>query len=753
MQTNHRLPLIGLKSIPSGSNQSETYRHLFGLAMRNNCAPKAVDITVLPTTMIRLSPAAKAQLDAIAARYGMDSKAAFAGLCAAGAEIMKQQMRKQAGLEKQLVASVTPSFEPKSENQKRYFEQIMVALSANRVVFAEGSTGIGKSRAMAAAAIEQAREKKTPVVIAAPTVAVMKHLYDELRTLDTSGVSYTVLPGATEFVDDMLLNEFMQAATDDPEIVFDETVKDWVRNGAKPLAPDSPIAHALGNQAAWLMDDLRQIAENMPIEDFALRRDLDQVGISESRKLLAGLRGEAKQAADIIICTHAMLALGQKTQWRALPEPCTLFIDEAHQFEQSVASVNSDQVSLYSLRASLARLRRAVGASKNSIVGKTLEEAKRLTSALQALDTDGKRISLSDQAQLSEDEQQGIVARLRTLSDYLASRTLSELQGVEHYRGAVKTMISSFANSTVHNRVDLDFSPDRRYPSLYCGPARVDMQLRHIWKTAKGGVVLASATLYIMDSTGNSKCDYLRNLLAVDFERLSTPSPITDRSIYTLPTLYLPSKARQDGLTPPGKTSPKTEEEWHQAVTEALLHITGSAHGGTLVLFTAYRDIAGIAHRLRGAGISEERIVEQHPDQRFSEAERCFRGAHQAGLRPILFALGTAWTGIDLKDNAASDDEDSLLTDLVVVRLPVGLNRNNSMTARIERMGLHPIINEALLTLKQGLGRLIRRHGVKHRRLWLLDGRIAEEFRWQGMETMTASIRRLMREYRTRREF
>jgi ATP-dependent DNA helicase DinG len=758
MQTSHRLPLVELKALPAGSNQSETYRHLFGLALRNKSEPQAVDISSLPTTMIRLSPAAKAQLDNVAEKYGMDVKAAFAGLCAAGAVIMHQQMLKQAGVEQRLAATMALPFATKSPNQTRYFEQIMVALQDSRIVFAEGSTGIGKSRAMAAAAIEQAKAKKTPVVLAAPTIVVMKHLYDELRLLNTEGITFTVLPGASEFVDDLLLGDYLKAASeyaeDGLDITADEEVVRWVQGGAKPLDANTPIAHALGGRCAWLMDDLRQLAKNMPVEDFVLRRDLDQAANGEARQLLASLRDTAKTNADIIICTHAMLALGQKTQWRAMPEPCVLLIDEAHQFEQAVASVNSDQVSLYSLRVSLSQLRRETGASKASAAGKSLEEAKRLTSLLQALDADGGRVCISDHERLSDSEREQALLRLKTLGGHLASRSLNGLRGVEHYRGAVSAMVASLTNGTgTYNRVDLEFSPDRRYPSLYCGPARVDRQLRHIWKSAKGGVVLASATLYIMDATGNSRCDYLRNILAVDFERLNTPSPVIDKCIYTLPTLHLPSKTRQAHLIPPGKGASATDLQWQSAVTEVLLHIAETAKGGTLVLLTAYRDIQAIANSLRAAGIADDRLIEHRPEQRFSEAERRFRAAHGAACRPILLALGAAWTGIDLKDNAAADADDFLLTDLVIARLPVGLNRNNSMTARIERMGLHPIINEALLTLKQGLGRLIRRDLVQHRRIWLLDGRISPEYKWQGMETLTASVRRLTREYVKRQEF
>lgn len=75
----------------------------------------------------------------------------------------------------------------------------------------------------------------------------------------------------------------------------------------------------------------------------------------------------------------------------------------------------------------------------------------------------------------------------------------------------------------------------------------------------------------------------------------------------------------------------------------------------------------------------------------------------------------------------------------------VGLNRTNSALARIERSGTASISNEALLTFKQGLGRLIRRTGVTDRRIWILDGRIFGS--WNRMPQLTGAARRLLREY------
>ena len=115
------------------------------------------------------------------------------------------------------------------------------------------------------------------------------------------------------------------------------------------------------------------------------------------------------------------------------------------------------------------------------------------------------------------------------------------------------------------------------------------------------------------------------------------------------------------------------------------------------------------------------------------------------GLRPVMLGLGGAWTGIDLTDPSVPPERDNLLTDLVIVRMPVGLNRTNSALARIERSGTASISNEALLTFKQGLGRLIRRTGVTDRRIWILDGRIFGS--WNRMPQLTGAARRLLREY------
>lgn len=741
-----RLPLIEIGNALPGASKSAAYRHLFGLAISAHADPVQIDCDGLPRMAIRLSPVAKAKLNEIAETNRISIGEAFAGLCAAGLASMSVAGKVKRIASRKREPCACP-FEPQSDQQRSYYDNIMAGLRDRRIVFAEASTGIGKSRVLAAAALGMAQQQKTPVIIAAPSVAVMEHLYREWLTLDSGEITAVIMPGAAEFVDDFALRDYITVADMlDEKAEVDEPVRAWVAGGGKPLNPDSPIAHAIGESAAWFMNDLRQLAINMPVDDFVLRGVDDSGG--ESQDILRSIRTRAQMDADVIFCTHAMLALSQKLNWTLLPEPCVVMIDEAHQFESAVARMNSEQISMYSLRVSLSKARKGKG--KNNAAAKAITEARKLTDLFKSMADDAATtICLTTMGKENLDGL-GVPALIHSLAEKLSVKSLDSVPDIGRFRAGLRSAMNAIRVNAASNRVDLAFSPDRRYPSLYSGPARMDRAMRSIWESAKGGVVLASATLYTMDANGNSKCDYLRGILAVDHARLSTPQPIISKAIYALPVLHVPSPRAAAGLIPPSRNA--ENPEWHARVAEAIGHAAKSAKGGTLALMTAYRDIHEVATILRENGMAD-RIIEMRQGVRFSESERQFRAAHANGDRPILLGLGVAWTGIDLKDASVSAGQDTLLTDLVIVRLPVALNRTNAMLARMERTGMNPVIHEALLTLKQGMGRLIRRDGVTDRRIWMLDGRMFPPNEWRGMKPLTSAARRLLREYRKQQVF
>lgn len=110
------------------------------------------------------------------------------------------------------------------------------------------------------------------------------------------------------------------------------------------------------------------------------------------------------------------------------------------------------------------------------------------------------------------------------------------------------------------------------------------------------------------------------------------------------------------------------------------------------------------------------------------QQKRLFIEMSRAGRRPVWIAVGGAWTGLDLNDHNVSDEtpeKDLLLTDLVVPRINFSDNQTFSGMLKKRKTFNSTSFTEAAFTLRQGFGRLIRRPGVKHRRLWFLDGRAA----------------------------
>jgi len=150
-----------------------------------------------------------------------------------------------------------------------------------------------------------------------------------------------------------------------------------------------------------------------------------------------------------------------------------------------------------------------------------------------------------------------------------------------------------------------------------------------------------------------------------------------------------------------GRTSPQTFEHWSRCITAAAL----SSIGGTLVLFTSYRDLAHVARECRDTLETAGRpLLEQAVGVSRTHLLDSFRNAGNG----VLFGTETFWTGIDVPGPA--------LSQVIVTKLPFENPSHPVFQAREEHIrarGGHPFVEislpEAVLRFRQGLGRLIRR--------------------------------------------
>ena len=749
MNMNISMPLI---QIPAGllpdRNAVDSYRALVATAIKEGKQPAPVNIDGLERKTLFLPSLLEAKVKQVAEEHGMTMQQAFAGLATAGVEIVQSTRLKTRTAAK----AVDVPFQCQNAHQERFYRNIIASLDAGRVCMAEGSTGIGKSRALIAAAIATAKRGVRPVVIAAPTLAVLGNsLWVEYEALVKEGLGADIrarfFPGASEFVDHNRLFQWLEEAEDMGDPV-DSAVLAWANAGG-PVIHDGALIRALqsaGFPINWLMNDLRAVATDLNPDDFAYRTGKNE----EIALMVKGVRDEAA-GADIIFCTHAMLARAQAAGWAWFTHPGAIIVDEDHLFEQNVANVHSQSVSLFSLRHRLRKFRKDADLGANTVAGKTCKAVGELIQVLRGISTGSQTIYLSSDFVEDGFDVNTCDNLITTIKTGLQSRSLSGLPGISDDRAVFAEAVASRADKS--KRTYVQFSPDRRFPSIFSGAASVGAYLGAMWRDAAGGVVLASATLYSPDEFGNPKCDYLAGVLAVPPSRLDAPSPENAKFVTDIPVLHIPESEHVPPLcrTLGDKRTEKTEKKWLAHVSKEVASIAAQARGGSLVLCTSYPQINEISKQLEKLGVDPARILAQSSRIKFATMDENFRAAHKNGLRPVMIATGVAWTGVDLRDKETAPEYDTLLTDLVIACVPVGLNRSSTMLTRIQKNSVFPIIKEALMIFRQGLGRLVRSDKATNKNLWVLDGRIWGS--WPGMEQFQKSARYLLRQYKIKEAF
>ena len=199
--------------------------------------------------------------------------------------------------------------------------------------------------------------------------------------------------------------------------------------------------------------------------------------------------------------------------------------------------------------------------------------------------------------------------------------------------------------------------------------------------------IFTSATL----SVGEDFSHFTSRLGLEEAETVRIPSPF-DFERQSL--LWLP-----EGLPEPAST------DFVSALLTASMPLIDAARGGAFVLFTSHRALSEAAMRLRalwsGAGKRYRLFVQGEAPR-----EQLLRGFRDDG-DAVLLGTASFWEGVDVKGTA--------LRLVIIEKLPFASPDDPIVKARVEhiqRQGGNPFkeyqLQEAALTLRQGVGRLIR---------------------------------------------
>lgn len=629
--------------------------------------------------------------------------------------------------------------------QEQYYNGIAEGLRKGKIVLAEGATGIGKGRVLARVAKERSESGFGPVVITAPSVNVLKQLIEEWHKAGYPSGGVSCVLGRQQFVDTELLYEILTEENSPViAVVGQENVEKalrWLESGCPRIkenettAPLGVIAPSISHMDA----DLISIVPEM--EPFGHLYQLNEHSDPEDpgNQAYTVLR-ESSIEAEIVFCTHAMVAYDilfqQKQKTRLLPEYRTIIIDEAHLFEAGIANIHSDTVSILGLKNVLNKS--AVGSKvardkctslcrEVIAVSAAMDLSKNGTSKVyhpSSFDSGSGAMSSSEHSFFR------LLGDLESSMGAMLKKSRKKDSRVTYLHSALRKIVSRRHSFLVSN------TPVRKWPVLTTGKKSVDKELASIWSQVHGAV-LASATLAIPSGKQSANFDWKYMITAANIppHRVACPLPVTPAWVRDIPRIHLKGPAGTK-LNTPSSSNRQTDYEqhekdvaqWQKDVAEEIGAIAETAVGGTLVLACSYDDIEKIGeHLLPELG---DRLILKTRTASLEQQKNQFKEMAREGKRPVWISAGGAWTGLDLRDEKVPDEhasKDIILTDLVVPRVNFADNKTFGKMLVSARTwgGYSSTPTEAAFTLRQGLGRLVRRPGVKHRRLWFLDTRPA----------------------------
>ncbi len=630
-----------------------------------------------------------------------------------------------------------PHFEHREE-QVTLCRSIATALSDGQHLLAEAGTGTGKSLAYLIPAALWSMQNNTRVIISTNTInlqdqLIKKDIPDVQKVLDIP-LKATVLKGRNNY---LCLRRLEALRRKGPETAEEIRVlaKMLIWLGDTEVGDLSEInITGPGERAVWA-----QISSN------------DEGCSTETCvKRMGGICPfhRAKQAAHeahILIVNHALLLADIATGNRVLPEYDYLIIDEGHHLEAATTSALSFKVT----QPDMERTLRELGGANAGILGRMLVVSQEILNpeqysalhnlAQQATDkafhfqNNAKNFFIALESFLEEQrdghpigtyaQQERITSATRTQPawaevEFAWEDSIKSLEQLNQILEQVGHALSDMSESGLEEIEDLigninnvyrrlleyqnninalvfepsedqiywtEVSPNQKYVTLEAAPLHIGHLMEKFLWHEKVSVTVTSATL-----TTNGDFDYIRNRLnAFDANELALGSPY-DYESSTL--LYIP-----DNIPEP------SDRNGHQkAIERGLINLCRETGGRTLALFTSYTQLQQTSRAI-STPLADHGIVVYEQGQGASPHAllESFKTTDQA----VLLGTRAFWEGVDVPGEA--------LSVLAIIKLPFAVPSDPIIAARSETFDqpfYEYTIPEAVLTFRQGFGRLIRSH-------------------------------------------
>jgi ATP-dependent DNA helicase DinG len=578
-----------------------------------------------------------------------------------------------------LLARRLPGFEVRRE-QLEMARAVARALEQGGSLVVEAGTGIGKTLAYLVPALLSRRK----VVVSTGTKALQEQLFFKdlpiLRQHLPVPFRAAYMKGRANYVSRRRLREFTRTPSfrHPSEAPHLEAIQRWVRETATGDRAELPA----------LPDDYAPWGEFAATSDHCWGTKCDAYWDC----FVTRMRQQAAEA-DLVVVNHhlffADLAVKGTGFGEVIPPVEAVIFDEAHQIEDVATQYFGRQVSsarTEDLFRDLSKFLRAARLHEPALDAGLLElVARRDRFFARFAGRDGERRRLRPAALEALDAPR-LAADLKATLDLLAAileHLAVRTEDTDAFARRARSIGDDLAFVMAADDPEYVYWAEQRRRAVFLGasPVAVQHELAERLFAGGGALVFTSATL-ATDGT----LDYFKGRLGVPDGApgliLGSPYDYRSQAVLYLPELPDPQS--------PGFVAAAAAE------IERILAVT---RGRAFLLFTSHRVMREAFGALSGRLPYRCLLQGEAPKSRLLEAFR--KGA------AVLFATQSFWEGVDVPGEA--------LSCVVIDKLPFASPAEPIVEARIERIvaeGGNPFtayqLPSAVITLKQGLGRLIR---------------------------------------------
>ena len=592
------------------------------------------------------------------------------------------------------------------KEQQEMARLISGALESSQDLIVEAGTGVGKSLAYLAPAVTYAVENDRKAVISTKTINLQEQIIEKdlplLQDILEIGFKAVLLKGRANY----LCPRRLKLALNNSNDLFDsedfdqlEAIRDW----------------AIDTKDGTLSDLDFDPSSRVWAQVCSESRICSPRSCSKNENCFYQKVREEASNADIIVVNHTLLFTLMESVEESMADSegfifaeDFLIVDEAHELEDIAANQLGIRVSQSGLIFDLNRLYDS-NRKRGLLNMLQSEEAIKAVVVLydkvvQFFELLDERCSFGEWGREYRVREPGIINSqilehisflediVNPLLDGVSNKSIKrELVDLVNRMAEIRRVIDQFLRQSLEGHVYWVEKTKGRYENLILrsAPVNVSDEIRLRFFDVPNSCILTSATL----SVGENKepLGYVKN--RVGAELINTAKIGSPYDYKSQMRIFL---AR-------GISDPRSDQ-YEKDLGEWITGFVKKSNGSAFILFTSYKLMNSvfnsISEELKSCGINSLIQGRNMPRNRLLKK-------FKEDSSSVLFGTDSFWAGVDVPGDA--------LSNVIVTRIPFAVPNHPLIASRLEQiesLGGNPFLEysvpEAILKLRQGVGRLIR---------------------------------------------